>query len=184
MLNIIQELITDFLMNKAVPLGAGNNRASFAYGNSVYKIPICTDGFFGNIFEAELSKKVGLSLIEFTYKGNSHFCRIAPCSLMEVNGIPILKMDKLETIDWKIRRTMFDPDWYLATDDGQGGFDKKGVFRLYDFEILQNYKNKVYGFDELVGRCYELAHKYELDLRYPSVSPTWLIEQKIALIYG
>lgn len=128
-------------------LGVGAFRETFTPSKAspyVYKVPLNQDGFYDNYYEALASMERDRLYSTYNYRGIQKIGhRVARCSL---HASGVLVMEKLRDpatygnglID---RAVTNDPslDNDLAAnclwdmDGGQGGFDRNGKFKLYDF---------------------------------------------------
>lgn len=107
--------------------GTGSSRRAFASKRFVYKFPCNSAGIVDNKIEAILYKKRQHVTCDRVKIGKY----LAKCVLLKNN---ILRMEKL-----KIRH---NGNLNFETDGNQGGYNKNGKWKLYDYSLCVNYKGR------------------------------------------
>lgn len=100
------------------PIGCGRHRVVFGNDRRVFKVPRNDYGFHDNAWEFR----------KFSLR-NDKTIPMARCRIIDINEIPVLVMELLETgIPWRKL-----PDWATLVDGGQVGYDRNGNIVAYDY---------------------------------------------------
>lgn len=134
-------------------LGAGATRRAYDLGDCVVKIPAChLIEYIGTNYISPLSMR--LKIAKCVASGNIHnwlerehyrnghpvFSLAEVLDYQVIDGLHISFQERLTEFPPGIDHISYDnlrkfyPEWiWDAPDGGQGGFDKDGVFKLYDY---------------------------------------------------
>lgn len=125
-------------------LGSGISRRVYDMGDYVVKIPYLLFNKYSNQRNRSSNIRYGCECnwreLEYYTHNPTKFTLAEVLDYQIINGVHVLFMEKLtETkcwahIHWTVARAFGLPDWFNSVYDGcQGGFDKEGVFKIYDY---------------------------------------------------
>lgn len=126
-------------------MGSGGSRETFTPSKAspyVYKVPLNQDGFYDNYYETLASMER-----DRLYATGPRDCkvghRVARCSLHASGVLVMEKLSDARTWGYRHIHDAIKEDPTLENDEaeaclwnmdgGQGGFDRNGKFKLYDF---------------------------------------------------
>lgn len=101
------------------PIGEGRHRITFKSKHVVVKMPKHMIAIHASQTEFDRFKR----------NDPSESGRLARCRMIQMHGVPLIVMERLETnIDYRTK-----PTWSWDYDAGQIGFDRKGNMKAYDY---------------------------------------------------
>jgi hypothetical protein len=135
----VKLLIKLFLKKKAVPLGYGRHKATFAHGNYVYRIPISLGAFDELFVEANISKAAKQGF--FIWDDGDSFILPAKTRIITIMDIPVQVMEKLVPVA-RYSTGALEENWLKhlerCGDGKQVGRDKNGIIKAFDFSDVRD----------------------------------------------
>lgn len=167
----VKILIKLFLQKKAVPLGYGRHKATFAHGNYVYRIPISLGAFDELFVEANISKAAKQGF--FIWDCGDSYILPAKTRIITIMDIPVQVMEKLIPVA-RYSTGALEENWlkYLERcgDGKQVGRDKNGTIKAFDFsDVRDNLGRTDPIVKDAVEKATALVNKFTGD--------TWAVER-------
>jgi hypothetical protein len=192
---MVKRIINAMLKKGAKPLGYGRHKATFAYKNLVYRVPISVFAFKDVILESEIYNATdehgNFYWNETSWNGeirDKRYIKPARTRLIYIKDIPIQVMEKVIPLCRSEAFSRKEP-WLKHLERGndgrQIGRNKDGEIRAFDFSDIAdclNYENSV--ISRANEKSTEYANRFSGDIMRISLNTDFLRKKGVQLSPG